>query len=648
LKTIINLRFPGCIYILCVFQFLFTGTLFAQNKSLCPESTNKKAVHYFDDAKDAKKSGKGYPKIKELLGKALEIDSTYAEAYHLLGDAAFTNHDESTMIEAYKKLIEFCPDASSDMYYRLGNSQYAAKQFEDAIKNLQTFLDFNKVKEENARDAVQKINRAKIMMHPVPFNPVPLANISGADPEYLAVISPDQDYCFFTRRFEELKKGSLTTYSVEKIMVSKKTDSVFDSGTPLPYPFNKGTGNNEGGASISIDNKHLFFTVNKNGNFDIYTSDEVKGKWTEPRSIGDKVNDNKQWDSQPSISPDGNTLYFASFRDSVNGTSDIFITKKDTAGNWSRPVSIGPPINTAGNEKTPFIHPDNKTLYFSTDFLPGMGGYDIWMSKLNPDGTRGTPVNLGYPINTEADEVGFFVSTDGKKGYYASNTLKGNGGYDIFEFDVPEKVKPDRVLFIKGNLKDETNVPINAKIELKNALTKEVINVNYDTLTGKYASVILFDEDYILTVKKKGYAFNSTYFSKKDSTISEPQKVNVQLKKVEVGMAYPLNNIHFASNSSELNEQDKVIITDFAEYLKINPSIKVSINGYTDNEGNQIDNLKLSEQRAAAVYKFLTENEIDKSRLAYKGYGVAQPLAPNTTEEGRAQNRRTEFVIIAK
>ncbi len=622
---------------------------FAQKQSLCPESSVKKSNHYLEDAKDAKKSRKPFTQIVELVNKSLVEDSANGQAYKFLAETAYAAHEGKAMSIAYIKLIELCPDATADAYYRLANYQYETKEFAEAIKNFQSFLDFNKVNEENALDANQKITRANLMMHPVPFNPIPLKNVSTGEPEYLAIISPDQDFCFFTRRFEETKRGALTSMSVEKFMMSKKVNDEFDGGQPMPFPFNKSGNNNEGGASISIDNKHLFFTVNKNGNFDIYTSDESNGKWSEPRSLSDLVNDKKLWDSQPSVSPDGKKIYFASFRDSINETSDIYLTQKDENGNWGKPYLLGSQINTKGNERTPFIHPDNKTFYFSSDNLPGMGGFDIYMCKMNNDGSFSDPINLGYPINTEGNEVGFFVSTDGKKGYFASDHLRGPGGYDIFEFELPEKARPERVLFLKGDLKDDDNKTFSdVKIELKNSLTKEIIDVGYDTLSGKYASVVLFNEDYIMTVKKKGFAFNSTYFSKDDTSLVATQKVNVKLKKIEVGQAYPLNNIHFSSSSSNLNDQDKNIITDFADYLKENDQIKLAINGFTDNAGNPLENLTLSEQRAKAVFEFLASCGIDRSRLSYQGFGEKKPLASNETEQGKAQNRRTEFLIISK
>ena len=632
--------------IVCVCIVLLHFDVVAQLK-LCPTSENKKAKNYFSDAMEERKKQKPYKSVKELLEKSVAEDSLYAEAWKTLGDIAYSNNDYCSAEKAYGKSAELCPDLSSNVFYRLGIILFEKKDFVGAQKALTTFLDFNKVNDSDAKQAAGIINKSKLMAHPVPFNPKPLKEVCTTDPEYLACISPDGDYCFFTRRYEMQMKGSLTSISVEKFMVSEFKDGNFSRGEPMEYPFNKKNNNNEGSPSISIDNRFLFFTVNNNGNFDIYTSTKVGSGWEDPVPVFENKKDNDYWEGQPSISPDGNTLYFASYRDSITQTGDIYVTKKVNS-KWTSPTLFDGPINTPGNEKSPFIHPDNKTFYFSSNGLPGMGGYDIYISRQDSAGHWSPPQNLGYPVNTEADEVGFFVSTDGQHGYFASNNLNSTGGYDIFEFPLYEKVKPEKVLFIKGELKNnESDEPISADIELKNSVTKEVINVSYDSITGKYASVVLFNNDYILTVKKKGYAFTSAYFSKEDTLLKEPVTVDLDLIKNQKGKAYKLNNILFETNSSELSRQDRVIIEQFAEYLQMNQNITVAINGHTDNLGSPSDNLILSEKRANRVYDYLLTLGIKKERLSFHGYGQTEPLKPNDSLENKAQNRRTEFLIIS-
>ncbi len=617
----------------------------AQSK-LCPATENKKAKKYLDDAQDARGKGKPYSSVKPIFEKSIEEDSTWSESWKIFGDAAYINKDYKTAELAYSRATSICPDIGPTLFYRLGLFQFDKKKYKEAEKSLSTFLDFNKVNESDAKHATELIYRARLMSNPVPFEPKPLAGISTPDPEYLACISPDGEFCYFTRRFEMQMKGSLTPVSVEKFMVSEYKNGSFGKGEIMPVPFNRKSINNEGSPSISIDNRYLYFTSNNDNNFDIKFCEASLSGWKDPEPVFEKKTDNDFWEGQPSISPDGNTLYFTSYRDSVTQTGDIYISKKNN-GKWSSPTLLPGPINTPGTEKSPFIHPDNQTLYFSSNGLPGMGGFDIYYSKKDSSGNWSQPVNLGYPINTEADEVGFFASTDGHNGYFASNSIS-SGGYDIYEFPLYKKAMPARVLFIKGELKNEDGEePLSADIELKNASTKQSFSVNYDSLTGKYASVVLFDEDYIMTVKKKGYAFSSAYFSKDDSSLIKPVKVDLDLVKNQKGKAYTLHNILFSTNSAEMNRQDKIIVDQFSDYLKLNPGITISINGHTDNQGSPSDNLLLSEKRAKSVYDYLITLGIAKERLSFKGFGETVPLKPNDTAEHKAMNRRTEFVIVS-
>lgn len=631
--------------ILVLLFILIPGIGTTQISNLCKVSDSKKAIKKLEDAKDARKSKKDYKVIKELCEEAAEEDTSFAEPWLVLGDVAFQKKDYPTMKKAYARLIEICPDADAKVYYRMGTYLYDTKKYTDATNYLKSYLEFATTDESKNKEVEVLLFRAKMIANPVPFNPELVKGVSSADPEYLAIISPDHELCFYTRRFDEVSKGSITPKSVEKFMISKKTAQTdFDKGQVMPPPFNMNTSNNEGGASISKDNRFLFFTRNDNGNFDLYYSEFIKDKWGEITNMGPNVNDPKQWDSQPSISPDGKTLLFATYRDTVNFTSDIYKTVKQN-GTWGKATPLS--LNTNGNEKSPFIHPDNKTLYFSSDSLPGMGGFDIYLCRKNDKGEWGKPINLGYPINTESDEVGFFVSTDGRKGYFASNKLSGAGGYDIYSFELPEDKRPEKVLFVKGQVRgDNDQIPLAAKIEMKNLTTSETIEVDYDSLTGNYASVVSFDADYIMTIKKEGHAYNSQYFGQEDSAINGVVTSDLELRKIAVGSAYKLNNIRFATNSSELNKASKNIITDFAGFLKENPRVNVAIHGHTDSAGDAAANMTLSNDRAKSVYDFLIKSGINASRLSYKGFGQTKPVVSNENEEGRSKNRRTEFVIM--
>lgn len=623
------------------------GTLFAQT-SECPKSQNKKAIRYYEEAAASFKSRK-YEDARNAIEKAIDADAEFADAYLLQGTIAMKKKDFRTMEESFKKTIELCPDLDPEMYFQLGWLYFDYKKWTDCESYLKKFLAFDRINEDHGRKAELMMDKAKLFAHPVPFDPKPVKDISTQDPEYLPYISPDNELAFFTRRFEQKERNMLTPQSVEKFMIARlQANGAYEKGKPMEDPFNRTTSNNEGGATITIDNKHLFFTVNSKGNFDICTSDYVDGKWTEIKNLGLAVNDPLQWDSQPTISSDGKTLYFASARDSLSGI-DIYRTTKREDGTWTKAVNIGPPINTNGNDKSPFLHSDSRTLYFSSDSLPGLGGYDIYMSKMDDNGRWGKPVNLGYPINTESDEVGFFVSTDGKTGYFASNKLNGGGaGYDIYSFNLYPDVRPNKVYFQKGDMNGKDNTePVAATIEIHDAATKKMTRIDVDSVTGEYAFVANFDHDLLLSVKKQGYAFESQYISTKDSVNYEPVKKDIELKKLEVGGQYTLNDILFSTNSKELNDTIKTVLDEFSDYLKQNPRLHVALQGHTDNIGHPDDNMILSEERAKAVFNYLCSRGIDKSRMSYKGFGETKPIASNMNEVGRARNRRTVFVVTS-
>jgi outer membrane protein OmpA-like peptidoglycan-associated protein len=481
--------------------------------------------------------------------------------------------------------------------------------------------------------------------------------ISTPENEYLPILSPDNQIAFFTRETKlppDLNSLVPSSRMKEIFMFSnRKDDGTFNPGEEMPDPFN--IYNNEGGATITADNRTLYYTVcqidpaSRYLNCDIFYSEYSSDEWLPIKNAGKNINKPNSWESQPSISADGRTLYYVSDRPGGYGGYDIYKANRLDDGSWSPSVNMGPLVNSAGNEKSPFIHPDGQTLYFSSDGWPGVGGYDIFYTRLRGDTAFQKPNNIGYPINTPDDEVGFFVSTDGTKGFFASNKFSGRGGYDLYSFDLYDSARPEKVLFIKGTVIDESTAePVKARIELKNVETKKISEIPLDTNTGKYVAVASFRNDYVMTIKKEGYVYESKYISKGDTTFKAPAKVDVEIKPIELNKSYRINDIYFGFNSFDLTEESKLVLDQMIEFLTFNASMCIQIQGYTDDIGKEEDNLKLSNNRAHSVYNYLVSSGINPSRLSYRGFGETAPIAPNTTEEGRAKNRRTCFVISSK
>ena len=642
--------------ILFLLAIIILNYSFAQEDNSCSEIKNKKAAKLLAEAKSNYKAKRDYKSARETALKSLEVEPS-GEAYLFIAEIARSKNEFKNAKDAYLELISLCPDLEPDAYFQLGSYYYSLKNYPEAAKYYNKYVEFTGVPpakyDKASRDLEQATFYDKMYANPVPFDPVSVPNISTLYDEYLPAISPDNEYVFYTYRYQKNEKGSLTPRLVEEFTTSKKENGFWSPGEKMPPPFN--TTFNEGGATVSVDNKELFFTICKTEgkdnytNCDIYYSFRTKDGWSEIQNLGGKVNDASAWDSQPTISPDGKTLYFASMRERGQGGIDLYKSIRGDDGKWSEAINLGPVINSPGNEKSPFIHPDNKTLYFSSDGLPGLGGFDIFIAKSDDKGNFKKPVNIGYPINSEYDDLGFFVSTDGMTGYFASNKLLGKGGWDIYSFPLYEAARPDKVLFIKGEIisEDKSILPA-TKIELKNIKTDQVFNVPVDSITGEYVSVVNFENDYLLTVKKEGYAYTSQYFASEDSSLHKPVKADLELKKIEVGETYKLNNILFPTNSYELNSSSKKVIDGFVDFLNDNPGVKVEIHGHTDNIGGDEFNLTLSENRAREVYEYIISKGISADRLSYQGFGLNIPLSTNENETGRALNRRTEFVIVSK
>ena len=553
------------------------------------------------------------------------------------------------------EVLYVCEDNFPIIYYILGEIAYQQKDFVSSANYLQISIN-NGLEDKYYDIAVEFLLKAQqladIISNPVPFNPLIIEGVSTEYDEYLPAISPDQELIFFTRRY--LKKGIdiITPTFQEEFISSKIEHDIFSVGQPLSYPFN--IEDNEGGACISIDNNLLFFTkcsrVSGNyNNCDIFYSEKRDGKWGEIQSFGKEICPMYSWESQPSLSSDGKSIIFASDREGGYGGVDLYIINKDNNGLWSKPINLGPEINSENNEKSPFLHTDGKTLFFASDNFPSLGGYDIFYSRKDSLNMWSKPINIGYPINSKFNEISLFVSTDGNQAIFASNNLEGIGGWDLYSFDLYSEAKPERVFFIKGDLLDSNGENINdVEIEIKNLNTKEIKVIKVKN--GQYAASLALskDDDVLITVKKKGYSFNSQYISSENNEFLSPTNLNFELKDIVEGESFLLNNIYFELDSYDLNEVSNEIILEFAEYLKTNSSMIISINGYTDNIGELDYNKKLSRERALSVYNKLIIYGIAENRLQYKGYGEGNPKNDNSSDELRELNRRTEFFIIKK
>ena len=665
---------------------LLNGFVFSQEdedskkeKKWCNENVDKKAISNYEKGIDRKKYKK--PERMEFLKKALAIDEDFPEAFlaaglEFIATAKIDEKPFSIATPFFYKAIANCPQIHSEPYYYIGFDYYEKRMNDSAIKYLQKFIAFKDEDEKkygkewegemyNAKMMVKSAKKEMGLKKNVQFDPKVIRGVSTERDEYLAYISPDDKSCYFVRKLPvgNMNRVSSSDAEREVFMIAQRDKTgQFNGGEPMLVPFNT-TDDNQGGCSISIDNKSLYFAMMRQEgmpqpNCDIYISDFSNGAWGDIRKLSPNVNDMKYWDSQPSIASDGLTLYFASDRPGGYGGIDLYFTKKDPkTGQWSTPQNLGPTINTKGDEKTPFIHSDSETLYFSSTGHYGFGAYDIFFARKNEKGEWEEPENIGSPINGYTDDTGFFVSSDTKTGYFFSFDEgkvrgRGVGRYDLYGFDLYKEARPQHVSFVKGNITDSVGNQVSgAIVEIKDSKTKEISYATVDSTSGEYMIAVKSKKnDLVVTVKKDDIAFNVKIIKVKDvpPIEVEPIVINIEVKEAKEGGRFVIDNILYATNSAELKTESRIILENFAQYLKENPKIKVEIQGHTDNVGNPKDNEALSTNRAFSVKAMLEEFGIDGKRILAKGFGQNKPIADNISEEGRAMNRRTEFQILAK
>ena len=604
-------------------------------------------------------------KALEDYKKVIKLEPNFIDAHIRIGAYYHERKIWSKAESSFVKAIELDDTYEPKLYYFLGLTQMEQKKFSESNASFKSFIEKGSDEKyaslrkkanmhiESVRFKVENNNRS------VPFDPKPLGpGINTELLEYLPSLTADEETMVITRN---------DGYQ-EDFYVSEKVDGEWTTAFPLKSINRPST--NEGAQTISQDGKLLFYTVcddrNGFGNCDLYFAEVVNGRWTKAKNMGAQIN-GAGWDTQPSISADKKNLYYTSKRKGAVGGSDIWMSTRLEDGSWAKPENLGEAINTPGDEASPFIHPDNNTLYFMSDGHTGFGGDDLFYSRRQSDGSWGTPKNMGYPINTESDEGSLVVSANGKTAYFATNRFnkgKNKNRYDIYSFELYDEARPESVTYVKAKVIDaETKQPLSADLDItdlggQKSYYKEKIDDQ-----GIFLIPLPAGKQYALNIAKEGYLIHSENFALENiKTVVDPFLMIIELQKIPEVVAsnttipvpssepitkpIVLRNVFFETGSAELKPISIVELDKLYDFLSNDANLRIQLNGHTDDVGSDSDNMTLSDARANAVKNYLQKKGIESKRLRAKGFGETVPVASNDTDEGRRQNRRTEFQLF--
>jgi outer membrane protein OmpA-like peptidoglycan-associated protein/tetratricopeptide (TPR) repeat protein len=646
-------------------------------------SNNKKAIKLFEQGQKA--PGETLDPIThqpnyragiDFLNKALEKDPLFWEAHMFAGEYCEIIGDYTNAITHYESALSINPNhsPSGSTFFYLANLQQAVGEYEKSIKNIDIFVRNRNANQDLVKQAYGIRDNCefalKSIKNPRTFNPINVgAGINTADPEYFPTITVDGKTILFTRRINDDRVlGPMKEQ--EDFYVSELSDKIW--GKAMPMPMNVNTINNEGAPTIGADGRSLVFVAcpdgsgenygegrTGKGSCDIFFTKKLGAKWMNPINLPGNVN-SSNWETQPSLSADGKTLYFIRGLRGRNDTnnSDIYMSKLLSNGTWSTPERLSDVINTPFHEESVLIHPDGKTLYFASRGHTGMGGSDLFISRMDAKGNWGTPENLGYPINTMYDENSLMVTADGEIAFFASDRKGGFGDLDIYYFEMPEEFRPTKTLYFEGIVYDVSNRnPVPGKFQLIDIKTgTEVIVSEADKLTGEFMVSLPLNREYALNVSYPGYTFFSQNFNMTNPEGLEAIHMDVPMVPITNGTPTLLANVFFDLGKSTIRPQSFVELNKLYDFLVNNPTLSIEIGGHTDTRGDDKENLKLSNDRAKAVYDYVIAKGIVANRISFKGYGETKPVisdleisklpSEEEKEMSHQSNRRTEYKII--
>jgi outer membrane protein OmpA-like peptidoglycan-associated protein len=613
------------------------------------------------------------------LRRAAEANPQNATTHFRLGKSYMRIGKPRKARAPLKRTLELAPDFKNpEVHFLYGKALHVALAFDAArqqYRQNKQALDPKQQQEayERVSLALQQLGNAPALVRDSVNALIKNAGeaINSSYPEYVPVISTDERKMIFTsRRPANLGERSPDGLKYEDLYIAERSSRQAEwqparnMGEPINTPFH------EACSALSPDGQKLFLF--RGANRSLYTSELQGTTWTAPQQLPQQISSRKSFEPHACLSPDGQGLFFVSDREGGRGGLDLYWARRGPQGGWTDVQNLGPALNTEYDDRAPFLHPNGRTLYFASEGHNSMGGLDIFKSTLQPDSSWSDPVNIGYPINSADHDVYFVMAANGEHAYYASNKPGGYGERDIYRITfrpdtvaaiaerTSEKPRASDQVFaaqptlavtvLRGQVTDSlTGQPLQAELVVTNNATGEVISrTESNKASGNYLVTLPAGRNYGIAVAAEGYLFHSEHFNLPDSAGYREVNKAIALLPLAAGSKVVLENIFFDFDQYTLREASEAELQRLYELLKQNPDLKIQINGHTDSRGSKAYNKELSRKRARAVVRYLAERGIDKERLAWKGFGESQPIAPNDTEAGRQKNRRTEFKILKK
>lgn len=667
--------------LLIVLAALLTLPAAAQKGQKYNTTSNKKAYAAFQEAEGMAMRLQpndlaGLQSLLEVYKEALAQDPNYLEALYRCADIYQRLQQPGNQINCIQKAVGIDSTAYVKAYYQCAVALAQKSRFEESLRWFDLFDRFSAGRNIKIKQDPQWRAKAQLyvhfMRHPVPFEPrYPTERIEKTPFEtYWPSLTLDETELVMTMRLprdtvaynsDPTMLTRLNNNETQEDMYMTRREAPENPWAAITPVYTINTDFNEGTQTLSPDGRWMFYTAcgyaDSKGSCDIYWSQRTERGWTKGANIGEPVN-SKAWESQPCFSADGKTLYFvrgtagsAKRNASIYAARVVGVTPTGFP-KFGKPVSLGDSINTAGDESHPFIHADGKTLFFSSDGWPGLGAKDMFVSRKKPDGTWGTPLNLGYPINTVEDDEGLVVTANGTTGYYNSvRQLDGRFKREVKMFDLYPDIRPEPVPFVKGFITDcKTKRNIDATVLLDRMPDGKNIVTSRTLPDGSFTTAVPGAADYLLSVNAKGYFFRTVKFSVSDiENLHGPLMLKgdqVCLTPLKIGQKIALRNIYFDTDKWDIKPESKVELDILVKIMKENPTLRIEISGHTDSRASVAHNQTLSENRAKSTVEYLVAHGIAATRFTTVGYGLSQPCATNETEEGRALNRRIEAKII--